>query len=71
MESYPVDDRGYAPDAKIEEYLGLVPGRLRKLRHAGDAPAFVKIGATVRTSYAAADAWAAERARGGRDRNAA
>lgn len=60
--TYPVDPRGYATDPELEVYLGFRPGRLRKLRHYGEAPAFIKVGRSVRTSYAAADVWMAERA---------
>ena len=63
MKDYPVDHRGYGPDREIEHYLGFPPGRLRKMRHQANAPAYIKIGASVRTSYAAADRYMAERAR--------
>ncbi len=60
--SYPVDSRGYGDDRAIAAYMGVSPGRLRKLRHEGRAPRAVRIGRSVRTSFAAADAYMAERA---------
>lgn len=61
--TYPVDDRGYATDAEGEAYLRIGRGQLRKHRHYGTGPRFVRIGRSVRTSYAELDRWVAETAR--------
>lgn len=62
---YPRDSRGFTDTRGAADYLAGIFSEpsLRKARHTGRGPAFLKIGGAVRYSFAALDAWLASRAR--------
>lgn len=70
-ETYPVDGRGYTNTPGAADYTGMSVPWLNKARHFGNGPAYIKIGAAVRYSFAALDAWAAKHARTGTREGAA
>ncbi len=57
---YPVDERGYTDSEGIAAYKKQSVSKVNKDRHYGVGTRFVRFGKSVRYSYAAADAEAAE-----------
>lgn len=62
-DSYPVDDRGYTDVKGAAKYRAQSVAKLNQDRHRGVGAEFVKLGKSVRYSYAALDAEATENRR--------
>jgi hypothetical protein len=61
--TYPVDERGYTDVKGAADYRDQSVSKLNKDRHYGVGAGFVKFGKSVRYSYAALDADAAQNRR--------
>ena len=59
-DSYPVDERGYMDSKDLADYKKQSVSKINKDRHFGVGTPFVRFGASIRYSYAAADAEAAD-----------